>query len=279
MREVTLPTSLRHIGQTAFQENHSLETIHFTEGLKSIGHFAFKNCEKLTGVSLPNSLEEISNEAFINCKAMKNITFGTGIRAIGEKAFFHNHGITKLTFPASIELIDYAAFAECAALQEVDLGVARPKLVQNPFLGCKQLQKVSVSADNKTYTSEDGVLYSKNFKELYVYPNARADKKLVMNDALETLGDFSFWFCTELQEVEFPSHLAKLGYRAFCGCSNIKKMTVKNNTPVENEFPDDTFEGVDKSNCLYLRAAKLLIKLLPLGEASTSWRLLPISRL
>lgn len=249
LREVTLPKSLRHIGQTAFQENHSLETIHFTEGLKSIGHFAFKNCEKLTGVSLPNSLEEISNEAFINCKAMKNITFGTGIRAIGEKAFFHNHGVTKLTFPASIELIDYAAFAECAALQEVDLGVARPKLVQNPFLGCKQLQKVSVSADNKTYTSEDGVLYSKNFKELYVYPNARADKKLVMNDDLETLGDFSFWFCTELQEVEFPSHLAKLGYRAFCGCSNIKKMTVKNNTPVENEFPDDTFEGVDKSNC------------------------------
>ena len=248
LRTVNLPVSLRHIGETAFQEDRALEAVHFAEGLKTIGHFAFKGCENLSSLAFPNSLEEISNEAFINCKNMQSITFGTGLKSIGEKAFFHNHGVKTLTFPAGINMIDYAAFAECADLEEVHLGMAAPQLVNNPFLGCVQLKKITVDNNNEVYAVQGGALYTKNMSRLCLYPNANGSK-LKMNDATETLDDFAFWYCTNLEEVEFSSKLQHLGWRTFCGCSNLKKLTVKNTTPVENEFVDDVFEGLTKSAC------------------------------
>lgn len=249
LKKAELPASLTKIDKNAFQDCHNLETIELKEGLKHIAVYAFQNCKKLHNVTLPNSLEIIENEAFLNCNDMAGLKLGSGLKTIGEKAFFHNHGIESLEIPMATEMIDYAAFAECLGLKRVALGMSAAKLIDNPFLGCAALQLFEVDANNEKYAVENGVLYNKNYTTLYIYPNGKNDKNFTMNVSTKKIADFAFWYCKNIEKLEFSPAFNEFGYRAFCGCSGLNSLTVKNIKPVENTYTDDVFEGVKHETC------------------------------
>ena len=249
LKKAELPASLTKIDKNAFQDCHNLETIELKEGLKHIAVYAFQNCKKLHNVTLPNSLETIENEAFLNCNDMAGLKLGSGLKTIGEKAFFHNHGIESLEIPKTTEKIDYAAFAECLGLKRVALGMSAAKLVDNPFLGCAALQSFEVDANNEKYAVENGTLYAKDYTTLYIYPNGKNDKNFTMNASTKKVADFAFWYCKNLEKVEFSPAFNEFGYRAFCGCSGLNSLTVKTSAPAENPYTDDVFEGVKRETC------------------------------
>lgn len=249
LKKAELPASLTKIDKNAFQDCHNLETIELKEGLKHIAVYAFQNCKKLHNVTLPNSLETIENEAFLNCNDMAGLKLGSGLKTIGEKAFFHNHGIESLEIPKTTEKIDYAAFAECLGLKQVALGMSAAELVDNPFLGCAALQSFEVDANNEKYAAENGTLYAKDYTTLYIYPNGKNDKNFTMNASTKKVADFAFWYCKNLEKVEFSPAFNEFGYRAFCGCSGLNSLTVKTSAPVENPYTDDVFEGVKRETC------------------------------
>ena len=249
LKKAELPASLTKIDKNAFQDCHNLETIELKEGLKHIAVYAFQNCKKLHNVTLPNSLETIENEAFLNCNDMAGLKLGSGLKTIGEKAFFHNHGIESLEIPKTTEKIDYAAFAECLGLKRVALGMSAAELVDNPFLGCAALQSFEVDANNEKYAAENGTLYAKDYTTLYIYPNGKNDKNFTMNASTKKVADFAFWYCKNLEKVEFSPAFNEFGYRAFCGCSGLNSLTVKTSAPVENPYTDDVFEGVKRETC------------------------------
>lgn len=249
LKKAELPASLTKIDKNAFQDCHNLETIELKEGLKHIAVYAFQNCKKLHNVTLPNSLETIENEAFLNCNDMAGLKLGSGLKTIGEKAFFHNHGIESLEIPKTTEKIDYAAFAECLGLKRVALGMSAAELVDNPFLGCAALQSFEVDANNEKYAAENSTLYAKDYTTLYIYPNGKNDKNFTMNASTKKVADFAFWYCKNLEKVEFSPAFNEFGYRAFCGCSGLNSLTVKTSAPVENPYTDDVFEGVKRETC------------------------------
>ena len=249
LKKAELPASLTKIDKNAFQDCHNLETIELKEGLKHIAVYAFQNCKKLHNVTFPNSLETIENEAFLNCNDMAGLKLGSGLKTIGEKAFFHNHGIESLEIPKTTEKIDYAAFAECLGLKRVALGMSAAELVDNPFLGCAALQSFEVDANNEKYAAENGTLYAKDYTTLYIYPNGKNDKNFTMNASTKKVADFAFWYCKNLEKVEFSPAFNEFGYRAFCGCSGLNSLTVKTSAPVENPYTDDVFEGVKRETC------------------------------
>ena len=249
LKKAELPASLTKIDKNAFQDCHNLETIELKEGLKHIAVYAFQNCKKLHNVTLPNSLETIENEAFLNCNDMAGLKLGSGLKTIGEKAFFHNHGIESLEIPKTTEKIDYAAFAECLGLKRVALGMSAAELVDNPFLGCAALKSFEVDANNEKYAAENGTLYAKDYTTLYIYPNGKNDKNFTMNASTKKVADFAFWYCKNLEKVEFSPAFNEFGYRAFCGCSGLNSLTVKTSAPVENPYTDDVFEGVKRETC------------------------------
>lgn len=249
LKKAELPASLTKIDKNAFQDCHNLETVELKEGLKHIAVYAFQNCKKLHNVTLPNSLETIENEAFLNCNDMAGLKLGSGLKTIGEKAFFHNHGIESLEIPKTTEKIDYAAFAECLGLKRVALGMSAAELVDNPFLGCAALQSFEVDANNEKYAAENGTLYAKDYTTLYIYPNGKNDKNFTMNASTKKVADFAFWYCKNLEKVEFSPAFNEFGYRAFCGCSGLNSLTVKTSAPVENPYTDDVFEGVKRETC------------------------------
>lgn len=73
LRSITIPPTLKEIGDETFSDCRHLKTVQFSEGLQKICHSAFAFCalEKLV---LPASLEEIQEAAFWG-NPLREVTF------------------------------------------------------------------------------------------------------------------------------------------------------------------------------------------------------------
>ena len=111
---VTLPSTLKEIGTSAFQGALQMTDVILPEGLMTIGKQAFKGCKNLTDPKFPSTLKEILSEAYSGIDNIKNIKFNEGIEFIGNSAFFCNHEVKEcqktITFPSSLKYTGPGAF-------------------------------------------------------------------------------------------------------------------------------------------------------------------------
>ena len=87
IHSVSMPSSLKTIGNGAFGNCTSLSGVSFSGGLKSIGIGAFQNCPSLTTLTLPSGLESIGASGFEGCSGLTNITIPSSVTSIGSGAF------------------------------------------------------------------------------------------------------------------------------------------------------------------------------------------------
>ncbi len=78
LEQVSLPSSVRRIGQASFYGCKKLSAICLPAGLSAIGLWAFSECGSLRQVTLPASLEELGEGAFSFCEAMEGIYVEAG---------------------------------------------------------------------------------------------------------------------------------------------------------------------------------------------------------
>ena len=74
---VSIPDSVRRIGDYAFEGCTRLKWVHIPNSMISIGGYAFERCTQLVSVTLSDSTRDIGNDAFIECHALeKRLTNG-----------------------------------------------------------------------------------------------------------------------------------------------------------------------------------------------------------
>lgn len=159
--KITIPSSVKSIGDSAFDGISALKEVSFSDNsvLESIGAYAFFGTG-ITSIVLPASLNVLGEYAFAGCKNLKNVTFTEPssddaaedkLTAIPEGAFSES-GITEIVIPESVTEIGYGAFKECMSLEKVELtGNALCSIGQRAFYGSKNLQFLYAEA----YTEEE----------------------------------------------------------------------------------------------------------------------------
>ena len=75
LKSITLPSTLRTIGDSAFYECKKLTNIVIPEGVTSIGQSAFGNCSALKSISLPSSIRELGYNMVFGCYSLRDIYF------------------------------------------------------------------------------------------------------------------------------------------------------------------------------------------------------------
>lgn len=185
LKKIKLPESTGYIDNNAFKDCISLETINIPEKTEVIRSSAFENavasfnvnsensyfsskngvlynktqtvllkypCYKQGDYTTPDELKKISTYAFKSCKKLGKVTVSEGIKKFSKECLT-NSSIKKLSLPESLSKIS----------------------IRNVYsnLNTINLKSVTVPDANENFCSVNGLLYSKDKRNLYIYPSGK----------------------------------------------------------------------------------------------------------
>ncbi len=183
LTSLTIPGSVKTIGRVAFSECMNIKTLTLEEGIETIGDYAF--CyNNITELVIPDSVKTIGAHAFEMCGDLEKVTIGEGVESIGDYAFCDT-AIKTIDIPASVE----------------DIG----KLV----FDFTPLVSIEVHEDNTSYTSVDGVLFTRDMKELVYYPLGKKDVVYIIPESVVKLSDGVFRYMPNLREIVVSENLVE----------------------------------------------------------------------
>ena len=155
---VSMPNTVTNIGDSAFSNLQSLQTVAFSTNLISIGSYAFASCGALeeidlpsrltyigwgafsnTGISsvtIPTGVTNILAETFANCPTLWTVNFHDGIKRIEYNAF-HGCYLGWATLPRNLEYLDQDAFSDAGVIEEF---IVSPKLNNLDFSAFRHTQ-------------------------------------------------------------------------------------------------------------------------------------------
>ena len=165
---LTIPDTVRTIGESAFADCPSLFDIHFTgDGLRTIERRAFTGCSALTTFPLPVTVTDMGQAAFSNCTdltefeinatltetppmlfsgctALERVTLPATLRKIGQRTFSGCSALTEIELPERVSVIGPYAFEKCASLQSFAIPGGVEEIDNGTFSGCVALASVSI---------------------------------------------------------------------------------------------------------------------------------------
>ena len=117
--EVVLPTGVTKIGNSAFQNNKTIQKITCSDEITSIGDYAFKGCKSLTEFRFDDSLVYIGQYAFYECTSLKaEMLLPDSITTIGKYAFYKCTALSgNLKLPENLEALNEYTFYGCSKLK------------------------------------------------------------------------------------------------------------------------------------------------------------------
>ncbi len=118
--DISLPEGLKSIGGYAFQNCNRITSVTIPDGVTDIGPFAFAGCSGLMHVDLPGSLKQIEMYAFRDCVNLQEIHIPNGTEYIGDYAFYGCKSLSDVSIPASVKVINQLAFGGCTDWPNAD---------------------------------------------------------------------------------------------------------------------------------------------------------------
>ena len=115
---VTLGSNVMNIGYGAFSGS-GLTNLSLPDSLKTLGDAAFEYCSNLTAVTVGGGLGSLANFAFDACTSLSRITLSDGLGSIGVDSFGRCARLVSLTIPGSVTNIGATAFSSCTNLGSV----------------------------------------------------------------------------------------------------------------------------------------------------------------
>ena len=98
------------------------EVVSMPNSVKSIGNYAFYTCANLTHVTIGNSVTSIGDRAFATCNKLMSVTFPESMTSIGDWAFLGCRGLTSVVIGNGVTSIGSRAFDECRNLMSFTVG-------------------------------------------------------------------------------------------------------------------------------------------------------------
>lgn len=92
----------------------------------------------------------------------------------------------------------------------------------------KFFKEILVSSDNAKYCSVDGILFSKDMKELIAFPCGKYLKKYNVPDGVEKIADKAFSFNCFLRKIILPDTIKNIGDRAFECSDRLESVNIPN---------------------------------------------------
>jgi hypothetical protein len=196
--------------------------------LTTVPDEVFNECKSLVGITIPNSVTSIGKRAFLKCTSLANITIPNSVTSIEQEAFGGCTSLASVTIPDSITSIEDSAFANCTSLASVIIGNGLNSIERISFLfTLPNLTAINVTKSNNTYSSEDGILYTKDKNGLVRYPAGKTGAFSIPN-SVTSIEERAFIGCTNISSVTIGNSVTIIGEQAFSGCTSLASVTIGN---------------------------------------------------
>ena len=116
LNEYEVKDGVAIIGDRAFYDA-KLRTVTLPNSLRAIGQSAFAGCKNLTDIALPEGLEVIKETAFRDCESLAELTLPSTLLEVGARAF--GPGLKRLVILSENVTFSPDAFKQAKSLEEI----------------------------------------------------------------------------------------------------------------------------------------------------------------
>ena len=205
---ITLPESLKTIGRYAFYECEGLRSVVMApNSVTSIGESAFSQCRGIESIVIPESLKTVDYGAFTGCNidtvcisdlgAWCDINFwNSNSNPVNgsEGLYLNGEKIVDLVIPVGVSAVKKEAFAGYKGLNSATIANSVKSIGYNAFNGCQNLKRVDIG------------------------------------DSVDSIASYSFPYCTSLDTVSLGRSMRFIGYMSFYNAP-IESLTSLATTP------------------------------------------------
>lgn len=280
---IKLNKGLEKIGKNAFDSCEKLTTVKIPSTVNTIEDYAFVDCENLSSLTIEKGVEKIGKYAFSGCKTLDKVVLPESISIIDEYAFYNCTNLSTINIPDKVSEIRNRTFKSCSNLKSVDIGSGVTKIYNYAFSFCKSLRGVNLPASlkdievfalnectsleyinvdskNKIYSSDNGVLYSKDKTQLILYPQYRETEIFTVSSSVSKIHGVAFrnssrirkvvlpstitdipeslFYNSSVEFIKFPTSVKTMGKKVFENCKKLKKAEFP---PKLATIPEGTF--------------------------------------
>ncbi len=201
VKNVIVPSTARIVANSAFYGYTSLSNIDISN-INVIGQNAFRDCKSLESIVLSPEVAELKSNAFSNCINLKKIVMGDNIVKIGDEVFNGCKNLSEIVLPSKLEKIGAKAFYNCEALKQIIIPSEVTSIDQNAFFGCSNLEKVEINGQIKEIAN-------------YTFENCEKLTDISLPDSLLKIGYRSFYNCSSMSSINLPENISSIGEFAF----------------------------------------------------------------
>ena len=206
-----------------------VKSLVISEGITTVGNFAFASCSNLTEVALPSTLISIGDGAFLSCYSLHGIVLPDALESIGDFTFY-SANLPEIHIPREVREI--GAFSLCGdGFGEVG------------FL----LETITVDPDNAYFCAMDNLLFTKDGTELVYCPYLAESTVCTLPDSVRVIRDFAALYISAadfvlpdglreigrgnfaesaLLSIRIPANVEQIGEYAFTGGYTLKRIDV-----------------------------------------------------
>ena len=196
---------------------------------------------------------------------LKKVTLGKGITVIPGGIFADCIKLKTVKLSNNLRTIENNAFVDCESLTSITIPEKVRKIQGNPFIECSKLTKINVNKNNKTYTSIEGILFTKSKKTLAVYPCGKKNSAYSVPKTVYKIAENAFSESSSIRTIKMTNSVKRIEDNAFAHCYRLKNVTLSQRLTYigEQVFNDTEFNDTDsnwKNGYLYCGNALISVK-------------------
>lgn len=255
LSSINLPSTVTEIGYEAFYYmNHyyswnGIVEFAFPESLKVIGERAFSNAG-IKNADIPEGTEEIGNYAFYN-STVETVNIPSTVTKIGENAFLNCYNLTEITVAPENPV--YSSENGVLFNKDKSILIAYPAGLETSYTVPAFVERIENYA---FYYAKIIKLYfadNSRLKEIGEYAFYNCDGlagRLVLPEALETIGNNAFNNCACITDISIPASVNSIGSEAFRLIYNLASITVD---------ADNAYYSSDENGVLFNKDKSVLL--------------------
>lgn len=236
---IALPDGLTKIGEGALG-NTAVRTVTIPSSVKAIGNYAFADCRNLTEITIPSTVTQLGEGIWKDCSGLEKVTIFTQMEEIGAGMFNGCSRLSEIALQPTFKSIGESSFANCTSLSDFTFPSTLVSLGDKAFYS---------SGLTSVHLDDCGSLASIGD---FAFAKCNSLESVTMSNRATALGKGLFFDDTALQQVQLPSTTTVIPAFTFKGTSSI---VPDNALPVNTkEIGDYALYGWEHADCLILPA-------------------------